>query len=120
MGQSSKLKPIWKGPFVVTKVISLVLFSLKGRKIEIVVHHDCLKTCEDRVVPMWARRFRHRTLDLDETLSYEVDEEDCVELAPLFHNLESTQNIEADPDLTISNPVDAVTSLPSDNSVDSQ
>ena len=58
VGQSSKLKSIWKGPFVITKVISPVLFRIKGRKVESVIHHDTLKPCGDRTVPMWVCRLR--------------------------------------------------------------
>ena len=72
---------------MVIKVISSVLFHIKGRKIESVVHHDMLKLCEDRVVPMWAKRVRHKILDLDETLPYEEDEEeDSVGIVLLFDN----------------------------------
>ena len=76
VGQSNKLKPIWKGPYLVIKVISPVLFRIKGRKREIVVHHDRLKPCLDRSIPMWMRRLRHRVLDLDETLPYEEDDDE--------------------------------------------
>ena len=57
------------------KVISPVLFSIKRRKREVVVHHDRLKPCMDRSIPMWIRRLRHRVLDLDETLPYEEDDD---------------------------------------------
>ena len=76
VGQSNKLKPIWKGPYLVIKVISPVLFRIKGRKREVVVHHDRLKPCMDRSIPMWMRRLRHHVLDLDETLPYEEDEDE--------------------------------------------
>ena len=76
VGQSNKLKPIWNGPYLVIKVISPVLFRIKGRKREVVVHHDRLKPCLDRSIPMWMRRLRHRVLDLDETLPYEEDDDE--------------------------------------------
>ena len=56
LGESKKLKPMWIGPLVVTAVINPVLFCVKDRKKEYVLHHDCLKPCEDRVVPLWLRR----------------------------------------------------------------
>ena len=68
---------------------------------------------------MWARRLRHRTLDLD-TLPYEVDEEDSVELAPLFENPESMPNIKAEPELISSTPVETANSVQSDNLVDGE
>ena len=76
VGQSNKLKPIWKGPYLLIKVISPVLFRIKGHKREVVVHHDRLKPCMDRSIPMWMRRLRHRVLDLDETLPYQEDEDE--------------------------------------------
>ena len=41
--QSSKLKSPWKGPYMFTEVKSPVLFKIKDRKTESVVHHDRLK-----------------------------------------------------------------------------
>ena len=82
-GHSNKLKPIWKGPYIVIKVISPVLFRINGHKREVVVHHDRLKPCMDRSIPMWMRRLRHCALDLDETLPYE-DDDDELRLTTFF------------------------------------
>ena len=76
LGESKKLKPIWIGPLVVTAVINPVLFCVKDRKKEYVLHHDRLKPCEDRVVPLWLRRMRHNMLDLDTTITYDEAEQD--------------------------------------------
>ena len=38
------------------------------------MHHDRLKPCLDRSIPMWMCRLRHCVLDLDETLPYEEDD----------------------------------------------
>ena len=38
------------------------------------MHHDRLKLCEDRIVPLWARRKRHSILGL--TLPYQPNQED--------------------------------------------
>ena len=70
-GQSRKLKPVWKGPLVVIKVLSPVLFRVRDRKKEHVLHHDKLKPCTDRHIPMWLRRLRHQVLSLDVTLTDE-------------------------------------------------
>ena len=51
VGQSSKLKPIWKGPYL---VISPVLFRIKDCKREVIMNHDRLKPCKDRSIPMWS------------------------------------------------------------------
>jgi len=54
--------------------LSPVLYRIEGRKDPHVVHHDRLKICKDRFVPMWLRRKRHDVLDLDETIGYALDE----------------------------------------------
>ena len=85
VGQSSKLKPIYIGPYLVTKVISPVLYQISDRKGDNVIHHDRLRKCIDRVIPMWIRRKRSELLqsldddflspenntDADETLPYQ-------------------------------------------------
>ncbi len=61
VGQCRKLQPIWKGPFLVVEVLSPVLFRIRDRKAkDRVVHHDRLKPCHDRFIPLWMRRMRHR------------------------------------------------------------
>ena len=76
LGESKKLKPIWIGPLVVTAVINPVLFCVKDHKKEYVLHHDCLKPCKDRVVPLWLWRMQHNMLDLDTTIAYDEAEQD--------------------------------------------
>ena len=66
VGQSKKLLPIWKGPFVVTKAISHVLYRVADRKKERVKHPDKLRICEDRDIPLWIRRKRHQILTAEE------------------------------------------------------
>ena len=76
-GECRKLKPIWVGPLIVTEVITPVLLRVRSRKKEQVLHHDKLKICEDRAIPMWMRRLRHQILDLDTTIAYdEAEQED--------------------------------------------
>jgi hypothetical protein len=77
-GQSKKLRPIWLGPFVITEVLSPVLYRIEGRKNPHVVHHDRIKICKDRVIPLWMRRKRHGLLDLDETIAYALEELESV------------------------------------------
>ena len=62
VGQSSKLKPVWKGPLLITKVLSSVLFRIRDKRGESVIHHDRLKLCQDRAIPMWMRKMRQRFL----------------------------------------------------------
>lgn len=66
IGQSSKLKSVWKGPYLITKVLSSILFQVQGRRRSQVVHHDRLKPCKDRAIPLWMRRMRHHWLDTGE------------------------------------------------------
>ena len=88
VGESKKLKPVWLGPLVVTAVINPVLFRVKDRKNEYVLHHDRLKPCEDRVIPLWLRRMRHNMLDLDTTIAY--DEAEQIEEIPSSTPLSSS------------------------------
>ena len=75
-GECRKLKAIWVGPLIITEVITPVLFRVRARKKEQVLHHDKLKLCEDRAIPMWMRRLRHQILDLDTTITYDEAEQE--------------------------------------------
>jgi hypothetical protein len=57
-GVGSKLRQWWQGPFLVVEALSPVLYRLRGRRKEFVLHHDRLKRCKDRLVPVWLRRLR--------------------------------------------------------------
>ena len=57
IGQSSKLKPVWKGPMIVIEVITPSLYRVRSRRKDTVVHHDRMKLCNDRVIPIWVRRY---------------------------------------------------------------
>ena len=73
-GVSTKLQPIFRGPYLVVKVYSPILYLVQDRKRQVVVHHDRLLLCNDRFIPMWMRKLRHQFLNLDETLPYDEDE----------------------------------------------
>ena len=76
-GESKKLKPVWVGPLVVIDVLNPVLFRVKDRKKEYVLHHDHLKQCKDPHIPLWLRKLHHGLLDLDTTIAYdEAEQED--------------------------------------------
>ena len=62
-GVSPKLQPVWKGPYVICRVISQILFVVAGRKKTFVLHHDRLKPCGNRDVPFWLRRRRNNILN---------------------------------------------------------
>ena len=54
---------MWKGPYVISRVISPILFVVAGRNKTFVLHHDRLKPCGDRDVPFWLRRKRNNILN---------------------------------------------------------
>ena len=47
-----------------------------------VAHHDRLRICEDRVIPMWMRRKRHEFLSLDVTMAYDESEFSETDIQP--------------------------------------
>ena len=61
-GQSPKLQPPWKGPFLVTERIGPVLYRVQEKRGSRVLHHDRLLPCSSDVVPAWMRRQRHALL----------------------------------------------------------
>jgi hypothetical protein len=90
VGQSGKLKPPWKGPYIVVKVINTVLYEIEDRKKSYVIHHDRLKLCTDKDLPIWIQRRRTNFIDqLKDTTPSEMTNEDIYDLSPLFS--ESTQ-----------------------------
>lgn len=62
IGQINKLKPIYKGPYVIIKCLSNVLYQIGGKQKKSTVHHDRLIPCEDRNIPIWVKRLRHKVL----------------------------------------------------------
>ena len=70
VGSSKKLNTVWIGPLLVVEVINPVLYRVHDRKWHYVLHHDLLKCCEDRVVPLWIRKMCHELMDLDTTIAY--------------------------------------------------
>ena len=119
-GQSRKLNKVWSGPYLVIKVLSRVLYRIKGRRKEFVTHHDRLKICNDRYIPMWMRRMRHSFLDLDTTIAYDQDEQEESLLEDVFRDLFSETG---EPDPMVGATVDsqpAVTHSQSSDVVDSQ
>ena len=60
--KSRKLCPIFIRPYLVTEVISAALYRVQDRRKTMVFHHDKLKRCEDRNIPIWIRRKRQQLL----------------------------------------------------------
>ena len=73
---SKKLNTIWIGPLLVVEVINPALYRVRDRKREYVLHHDLLKCCEDRVIPLWLRKMWHEFMDLDTTIAYDEAEQE--------------------------------------------
>ena len=95
--RNRKLTPVFRGPYLVTEVVSPILYRIRDRKKSKVVHHDQLAVCPDTNVPLWMRRLRERFLvsglvDLDDEVVdfcldrlFEVREEierSAVEVSP--------------------------------------
>ena len=76
VGMSRKLRPIYKGPYLITKVISPSLYRIADRKNSFVVHHDRLMLCDDHYIPFGMRKMRHEFLNLEETMPYDDEEFD--------------------------------------------
>ena len=52
LGQSKQLQLIWAGPWIVTQGILSVLYRIANRKRSMFAHHDSLKLCSDRDLPI--------------------------------------------------------------------
>ena len=68
------------------------------------MHHNKLKPCNDRFIPLWIRRRRQELLSLDDTLPYDDDEHSFFNISDLF-----AQNDPHDNDLVVDDlnpPVD--------------
>ena len=108
IGISPKSQPVWKGPYVISKVISPILFEVTDKRKSFVLHHDRLKPCEDRFVPLWLRRKRSKILNNSDQEDLENIEDLCLERlfeapdtgldAPKYHQ-EETQIVSEDQDL---------------------
>ena len=73
VGQSSKLRPVHSGPYLITEVLSPILYRLLGKRRSFVVHHDRLRACQDRTIPMWIRKKRHDLISPDVADTLEFD-----------------------------------------------
>ena len=62
IGQSKKLRALWQGPYLVIQVISPVLYHIQTRKKQSVIHHDHLKSCDDKKLLNWLKNARLKIL----------------------------------------------------------
>ena len=65
VGVSKKLRSPWVGPFLIIEVLSPNLYRVQGRKERDVLHHDKLRLCVDREIPLRMRQMRRRFLSGD-------------------------------------------------------
>ena len=79
-GQPAKLQPVWNGPLIVTEAISPILFRICGRRKSSVIHHDMIKPCYDRSLPMWLRRLRSQLLNQEDPEDLQVDTSSSAQL----------------------------------------
>ena len=56
-GISTKLQPIYRGPFLIIKRYSPVLYMVQDWKGNFVAYHDLLLICNDRFIPLWMENF---------------------------------------------------------------
>ena len=83
VGESNKLKEVYSGPFVVTKVITPRVIQIRDQKRKFNIHHDNLKLCLDRDLPIWVQRLRNKVIE-----DKEIDEILPLSLASLFEENE--------------------------------
>ena len=62
IGVSKKLKPPWVGPYLIVEVLTPNLYRVQGRKERDVLHHDKLRICQDREIPLRMRQLRKKFL----------------------------------------------------------
>ena len=86
VGQSSKLRPVYSGPYLITEVLSPILYRLLGKRRSFIIHHDRLRACHDRTIPMWIRKKRHDLISPDVADTIEdrvpIDDDDVVVTTP--------------------------------------
>ncbi len=59
-GKCRKLCQPWKGPAVITQVISKSVYRIQLKNAIFVVNHDRVKPCRDRQIPRWVAPLRER------------------------------------------------------------
>ena len=110
-GLSRKLCPIYIGPYLITEVLSPYLYRVQERRKQMVLHHDKLKLCVDRNIPIWIRRRRQQLFAELRTQSNPVESTAPEEVSESLNTLEelpfadesSEEEETAGPDLEVQN-----------------
>ena len=69
-GLSRKFCPTYLGPYMVVEVLSPYLYRVEDRKRVMVLHHDKLKLCQDREIPVLIHHWRHGLLEKRDSMCY--------------------------------------------------
>ena len=85
-GHTRKLESPWTGPYLVVHC-SPPLYTLLDRKRDVVYHHDKLKLCQDRVIPLWTCKLRNRFYQEEEEGEETMSPLQAEELCPFFISL---------------------------------
>ena len=60
-GKCRKLSPPWRGPGIILDCLTPYLYRVQLSNKIVVVNHDKLKMCRDRVVPTWIKTYKEQT-----------------------------------------------------------
>jgi hypothetical protein len=121
VGISKKLCPPWKGPYLVVKV-KPPLYVIRDRKRDSTVHHDRLKKCDDRQIPLWLKRARNHLFNQEGNVQQELDTEGISETESQLGSSEEVPEYSVDTDdkgvgIAQNGEVDDVPSVPDAPSV---
>ena len=62
VGESNKLKEVYSGPYVVSKVLTPVVTQVQNQSKSLNLHNNNIKLCKDRKVPVWVTRLQNKIL----------------------------------------------------------
>ena len=116
VGESKKLRPIYKGPMMIEQVLSDSLYKVTDRKKSFVLHHDKLIPCTAREIPLWLRRKRSKLLDesfSDSSNSLPDSSEDSDDVLTDMSTLFAPDIVDVPLDVPLNAPLDIPLSVPS-------
>jgi hypothetical protein len=80
--RAKKLDPSVKGPGIVVEKLSSYVYTVKLKTMTFTTNHDRLKHCQDREIPAWLRRCKHRLRDGENILEKEDGDILCIYKKP--------------------------------------
>jgi hypothetical protein len=78
VGQSRKLQSPWRGPYLVVSADPPLYTVVDQKERRSTLHHDKLKRCHDRELPLWIRRLRNKYFEEIESSSDGDNEENTL------------------------------------------